>query len=670
MDISLFKRQKTVRVRLTRMMFFMVCCVLLVSLALSVFFILDYANSDFKTKTRAGLEGIMGVFEDSKLKAIGYSGLIAKNPEMIKAVKSRNTARILNALEYLAKPLKLEFITVTDGNGIVLARSHAPEKHGDSIENQTNVFNAMMGAPFAALEQGTVIKLSARAGHPVMDDDGSVIGVVSTGYRADNVQLYKKAKLLYSVDSTIFIGKEPLLSTITASEPDLKKIKLDNTAYTKVLNEGKDHHSRETILGRTYLTYYRPLYGADGKPFAVIAASHDYSEIFKLTIRVLIAGIAIVIVSTIIVFVIFTINIGKIITVPLQKIMEIFKRVSEGDLSIEVEKIKGTKDEFDEVISHLIDLIEKIRNVIRGTMRLSVQMVGVSDNFSETSRNLADNTQGQAASVEETSASLEEVASSIEQIANNARLQSELATITFRSMEDLKTIIEDVIELAEKALKIASSTSDEAKKGNDLMQYTIKGMDEIDTSTRKISEIVTLIGDISDQVNLLALNAAIEAARAGEHGRGFAVVADEISKLAEQTAESAKNITGLVKAGTTEVTKGKEHVLNTSKSLTTIIDNIQETDFLINRIAESSAKQGESSAEVLENTRKVMEMSQSISVATNEQMNTNREMIKTIEQINNITQTVAATSEEIASLSNETKNQSVALKDQIEYFKV
>jgi len=237
-------------------------------------------------------------------------------------------------------------------------------------------------------------------------------------------------------------------------------------------------------------------------------------------------------------------------------------------------------------------------------------------------------------------------------------------------MEELKSIVTRVAEYANEALKMAGNSTQEAVKGNELMQSTIHGMNNIDDSTKKISEMVTLISDISDQVNLLALNAAIEAARAGEHGRGFAVVADEIGKLAEQTAMSAKDITSHVNTGLREVLKGREHVDATSRALANIIENIRNTDTLVRKIAESARAQAEAGQKALDDTLKVREMAEAISFATSEQMTANREMVNNVNQINQLTQSVAAGAEEIASSSEEISAQAMGLKDQIAIFKI
>jgi methyl-accepting chemotaxis protein len=185
------------------------------------------------------------------------------------------------------------------------------------------------------------------------------------------------------------------------------------------------------------------------------------------------------------------------------------------------------------------------------------------------------------------------------------------------------------------------------------MESTISGMTDIAQSTQKISETVRLISDVSDQVNLLALNASIEAARAGEHGKGFAVVAEEISKLADQTASSAKTITTLVNSGLQEVENGRGHVDATSAALQNIIGFIAQTEELVGLITGSSEQQAQSSDRVLSDTKKVMQMSDAISSSTNEQMTTNHEM-----------------AEEIASSAEEISAQAEMLRGQIQFFKV
>lgn len=431
-----------------------------------------------------------------------------------------------------------------------------------------------------------------------------------------------------------------------------------------VASFSKESGSCELYMeGNTYIAHKTFIPSSNQWFTLMIPPMVFYSKINMLMTQII---LSLVIISCVIFLVIFYIT--RSISQPIQNTISIFKRVAKGDLTATSEDY--VPDEFGELIRHLKLLLRGLREIVHATIESSKQLAISSESLASTSQDLAQSAQGQAAAVEQASASLEEISSSIENIAQSAKSQSDLASTANSSMEELKGIINRVSEYAGEALTMANNSTREAHKGNELMQNAIRGMNNIDESTKKISEMVTLISDISDQVNLLALNAAIEAARAGEHGRGFAVVADEIGKLAEQTAMGAKDITQQVQTGLQEVIKGREYVDMTSKALLNIIENIRKTDELVNKITESSKIQLAASEKALSETRKVLEMAENISYATTEQMNTNREMVNTVNQINQLTQAVAAGAEEIASSSEEISAQAEGLKDQISFFKI
>lgn len=189
---------------------------------------------------------------------------------------------------------------------------------------------------------------------------------------------------------------------------------------------------------------------------------------------------------------------------------------------------------------------------------------------SRSAEDLSSRTETQAATLEETAAAVEEI------------------TVSMRSSADATT----------KANQTISETRLSAEQGSVVARNAIEKMQEIEESSRKISQIISVIDDIAFQTNLLALNAGVEAARAGEAGRGFAVVASEVRALAQRSSDSANEIKALINLSSGHVENGVALVGETGQALSRMVGDINHTAELTSEVASSSQQQATGLAEI------------------------------------------------------------------------
>ncbi|MCL1893966.1 MAG: diguanylate cyclase [Holophagaceae bacterium] len=236
--------------------------------------------------------------EDIKVNSKVAARGLATNPELIRALKRGNREEIIRVAEPLLKFFPVDFLTVTDKQGKVLARVHAPSAFGDSILNQQNVRDALNGKTEAYIETGTMIKLSARAGSPVMDGK-SVIGAVTAGVRLDSLNLAYKLKTLLHSDTVIFYGDSILATTLDEDSLSHIPIVFDSKEARESIDRGEAQIGNTEIHGAKYKTYYKPLMTPDGHHFATIFLCTDISLTLSKFHTMLFFGVAVIIVGLI-----------------------------------------------------------------------------------------------------------------------------------------------------------------------------------------------------------------------------------------------------------------------------------------------------------------------------------------------------------------------------------
>ena len=169
---------------------------------------------------------------------------------------------------------------------------------------------------------------------------------------------------------------------------------------------------------------------------------------------------------------------------------------------------------------------------------------------------------------------------------------------TASNMADLTNTVHQSSAAAEQANRLAVSAAEVARRGGEVVGQVVSTMEEINQSSRKISDIIGVIDGIAFQTNILALNAAVEEARAGEQGRGFAVVASEVRSLASRSAEAAKEIKSLIGTSVERVESGSRLVQAAGSTMDEIVSSVQRVGDMVGEITSASAKQSNEIAEV------------------------------------------------------------------------
>lgn len=502
----------------------------------------EYVDSNNIHATITANDILKDKISELKKDSINTSAQISANPAVIKAIETKNTQEIFKSLKPLEGNYGVEFITVTDQRGTVLARTHEPEKKGDSVLNQMNVKTALEGKINSQIETGTAVKLAARSGAPVKNENGDIVGVVSAGYRLDSNSIVDYIKSTFNYDATIFLGDTILSTTITKDGKRIVGTKL-NTDIEKILLTDNKYSGDVNILGDKYTAYYSPIIGQGNKVIGILSTGKIKTESDAVKMNFVISTLIFSLVILFIFGVIAYIYINYRISKPLIRAVGHFKSLSEGDFTKDVSKVSlKRKDEIGDLANGIVTMKKDLIILIKKIIEKSQEMSAVSEELAATSEELSSSA-GEinnaiiniASGIQETSASSEEIT------ASSGEINSSINQLSGKAMEGSNNANEAKLRAYNIERKVKEAIEATQKVYAEKQQKMLQAIEDIKIVDR-IKVMADTIAGISEQTNLLALNAAIEAARTGKSGRGFAVVAEEVGMLAEQSGEAVSHI--------------------------------------------------------------------------------------------------------------------------------
>ena len=446
--------------------------------------------------------------------------------------------------------------------------------------------------------------------------------------------------------------------------------KVEGEVVDIVLNAGDEYSDTEVMINEeSYYGYYVPIMQKDeivGMVFAGLPSADANSFIKTKVITIVVVSLVVVIILSV-VGVLFALNLSKAVV----NSQAVISKIAKGDLTVEVdEKARKRNDEIGSMTNELEFLIEKLKEIIGNVQKSSQTLYQAALSLENMSEQSSTATNEIRHAVEDISQGAMSQAEETENASYNVTSMGDMITRIASSLEDLDNLSKDMQSASDESSVIIKELSDSNDKTTEAIEKIGNQVHTTNASVQEIRQAVDMITSIATETNLLSLNASIEAARAGEHGKGFAVVASEIQKLADESNESALQISQII-----------DNLLKESEETVRVMD---EVNLIVieqkNKLEETKIK-FELVTDGVQSTRKE---TQSIEMQANACNESREQVMGVIENLSAISEENAASTEEtnasmeelsanLTVLAEEAKNLhnlSVELEENMEFFKL
>ncbi|RAS85146.1 methyl-accepting chemotaxis protein [Priestia endophytica] len=466
---------------------------------------------------------------------------------------------------------------------------------------------------------------------------------------------------------TLFEKEVPVTSNVMTNGKRAIGTKLDPKVAKTIFEDKRRFYGEADIVGVPYQTAYMPIRAKNGDIIGIfyVGANQDMiKETTQSFFLLFTCTVLIILILSSIATYLFTNKMKK----RLNKLSAAFEKAGDGDLTVELQdtahdELTVLADSFNKMKENLHTMIRKISRTSEQVASSSEQLKNGAQEANEATVKITESIQlvahaseNQMASMMESEQALENITVGIQEIAEGSKMMETKGKLTN--------------ELASEGRNLIESSSFQMKTIEESVLQSKQAIQLLNRRSKEIEEISAFITDVASQTNLLALNASIEAARAGEHGRGFAVVAEEVRKLAEQSQQSAAQISNFIKEIQKEIVATAQSIHHVKEDVQNGLTLVRKTEDTFREITSFTTKLEQTITNSVSITEHMTSHTQEVTATASSITEVAKENADHVQSVATLTEEQLASMDEINASAHSLSKVATNLQKLVTHFKI